>query len=644
MKSTWHFLGYPLSVAAAFAAGELLTKSRQGDSGVGERLGGVVESGSRGVGGEGEVAKRRVELSGEWMRLEIDCVALGESEGQLAAGRVLVRFGELVEQDPAGALVFVEKMKRYGIAGRLLEVMAEQLPLEHAGEFIRLLGVVDLEHVPVSAQYVFFARVWARDGLEGAMKLFAGLPGATSRGFVDNAIHGLAEREPKLAIEYAAGMPEGVKRTRFLHFIAQVLGRRDPEAAREWMASLKGEEAAAARSGFVMSRLVEDPMGALRLVSEWDVKLDQNSRLKLAMRLAIHRPLVEVESAIRGLSGSATVQQLLPGLVIQLAEQDGARAAEVVALMENKQARHASAEMLMAKWSGVDPAAALLWLSQSSPELIGVALLNPSTVRNLAGFAPEATAELSRHLTIMDASLRAFMVIGGALAAKDKEAAVAWCRGLETAKAAAAAAEGVMRALTANGTGPEALGFAGGFPVGSEMRTHAVRVLGEAAFRFPEAVSRVESGLSGDDLVTYRAAAGEVVAWRALPGEVLGKIEDSMVLTGGNVAGARRQLEQWAKTQPAAAAEWLKGAPEGGWVNGVAEAAVGSWFGREPMEAAKWVGALPVGRLRSAGALVIAKGLVESDPEMAGQWLQQAGDDPGRAAVQEMLDGRRGGK
>jgi hypothetical protein len=62
---------------------------------------------------------------------------------------------------------------------------------------------------------------------------------------------------------------------------------------------------------------------------------------------------------------------------------------------------------------------------------------------------------------------------------------------------------------------------------------------------------------------------------------------------------------------------------------------------REPMEAAKWVGALPVGRLRSAGALVIAKGLVESDPEMAGQWLQQAGDDPGRAAVQEMLDGRR---
>jgi hypothetical protein len=59
------------------------------------------------------------------------------------------------------------------------------------------------------------------------------------------------------------------------------------------------------------------------------------------------------------------------------------------------------------------------------------------------------------------------------------------------------------------------------------------------------------------------------------------------------------------------------------------------------MEAAKWVGALPVGRLRSAGALVIAKGLVESDPEMAGQWLQQAGDDPGRAAVQEMLDGRR---
>ena len=173
------------------------------------------------------------------------------------------------------------------------------------------------------------------------------------------------------------------------------------------------------------------------------------------------------------------------------------------------------------------------------------------------------------------------------------------------------------------------------------MRTQAVRVLGEAAFRFPEGVSRVESGLSGEDLGTYREAAGEVVAWRSLPADVLGKVEDSVVLGGGAVIGARRQVEQWAKTQPAAAAEWLKGAPDGGWVNGVARAAVGSWFGREPMEAAKWVGALPVGRLRSAGALVIAKGLVESDPEMAGQWLQQAGDDPGRAAVQEMLDGRR---
>lgn len=642
MKSKWHFVGYPLCVAAAFAAGGLVMKARRGEVGLGERTGGVAEeTGPRGVSGEGEAAKRGVELSGEWMRLEIDCVALGESEGQLAAGRVLVRFGELVEQDPAGALVFVEKMKRYGIAGRLLEVMAEQLPLERAGEFIRLLGAVDLDHVPVSAQYTFFARVWARDGLDGAMKLFASLPGATARGFVDNAIHGLAEREPKLAIEYAASMAEGVKRTRFLHFIAQVLGRRDPAAAREWMASLKGEEAAAARSGFVMSRLAEDPMGALRSASEWDVTLDKNSQLKLAMRLAIHRPLTEVESAIRGLSGSEAVQQLLPALVIQLAEQDGARAAGVVALMENKQARQSSAEMLMARWSGVDPAAALSWLSESSPELIGVALLNPSTVRNLAGFAPEAMAELSRHLTIMDASMPAFVEIGRAMAVKDREAAAAWCGGLETAKAAAAAAEGVMRSLTANGTGPEAVGLVGGFPVGSEMRVQAVRVLGEAAFRFPEGVSRVESGLSGEDLGTYREAAGEVVAWRSLPGDVLGKIEDSVVRGGGTVIGARRQVEQWAKTQPAAAAEWLKGSPDGGWVNGVAQAAVGSWFGREPMEAAKWVGALPEGRLRSAGALVIARGLVKSDPEMAREWLQQAGGHPERAGVQAALDAGR---
>ena len=65
------------------------------------------------------------------------------------------------------------------------------------------------------------------------------------------------------------------------------------------------------------------------------------------------------------------------------------------------------------------------------------------------------------------------------------------------------------------------------------------------------------------------------------------------------------------------------------------------WGGREPMEAAKWVGALPEGRLRSSGALVIARGLVESDPEMAREWLRQAEGHPERAGVQAALDAGR---
>ena len=65
------------------------------------------------------------------------------------------------------------------------------------------------------------------------------------------------------------------------------------------------------------------------------------------------------------------------------------------------------------------------------------------------------------------------------------------------------------------------------------------------------------------------------------------------------------------------------------------------WGGREPMEAAKWVRALPEGRLRSAGALVIAKGLVESDPEMAREWLRLAKGDPEHVGVQAALDAGR---
>ncbi len=63
--------------------------------------------------------------------------------------------------------------------------------------------------------------------------------------------------------------------------------------------------------------------------------------------------------------------------------------------------------------------------------------------------------------------------------------------------------------------------------------------------------------------------------------------------------------------------------------------------GREPMEAAKWVRALPEGRLRSAGALVIAKGLVDSDPEIAREWLRLAKGDTERAGVKAALDAGR---
>ena len=63
--------------------------------------------------------------------------------------------------------------------------------------------------------------------------------------------------------------------------------------------------------------------------------------------------------------------------------------------------------------------------------------------------------------------------------------------------------------------------------------------------------------------------------------------------------------------------------------------------GREPMEAAKWVRALPEGRLRSAGALVSARGVVDSDPEMAREWLRQAEGHPERAGVQAALDAGR---
>ena len=629
MKAKWHLVAYPLCGALAFAAGGFLTKAKH--------AAGEPRSQAAGAGVGSVRAAKVSDLSGAWSRLEIDCVALGESEDPLATGRVEVHFAELAEQDPVAALAFLGKMKRYAIARRLLEVLAEQLPLERAGDFLKLLAAVDLENVPASAQDTFFARLWAQDGLEAAMKQFASLPGATPRAFVDNAIHALAEREPQLAIQFAASMPEGVKRTRLLHFIATVLGRRDPAAVREWMASLQGDEAAAARSGFILSRLAEDPMGALRSASEWDVKLDEPSRLKLAMRLATHRPAAEVEAAIRRMSASAAVQQLLPALAIQWADVDGARAAEVVALMENKQARQSSADLVMATWSAADPAAALAWLNQSGPDLIGVTLLNPSTVRNLAAFAPEATAELSRHLTITDASLPAFMAIGGALAVRDREAAAAWCRGLETPQAA----EGAMRALTTDGTGPDAVAFAAGFRAGSEARTRAVRALGEAAFRFPDAMGSVASGLSPDDLPDYREAAGELVAWRALPGDVLGKVEKSMLLTGGNAAAARRQVEQWARTQHAAATDWLRRAPEGAWQNGVAQAAVGSWFSSDPTAAAQWVGELPAGRLRSAGAMVIARQLMESDPEMARQWLRQATDHPDHAAVQEALETRK---
>jgi hypothetical protein len=133
--------------------------------------------------------------------------------------------------------------------------------------------------------------------------------------------------------------------------------------------------------------------------------------------------------------------------------------------------------------------------------------------------------------------------------------------------------------------------------------------------QLPDSIQRTELG---NRLAADLAEKGDLES--ALTFFVPNSSVDSVRSTG-NIAAAK------ARTDPAAAAEWLAGLPSQAGGHHVIQWVLGDWFRRDPNAVAAWIEALPKGKMRDKSLSALTYNVVSQDPVIAGEWVGTI-DDP----------------
>ena len=305
--------------------------------------------------------------------------------------------------------------------------------------------------------------------------------------------------------------------------------------------------------------------------------------------------------------------------------------------------------MLFSLWAEVDPLAAM---AQADSMGRGGFMVRPTILQSWAASDPQGAARYFEENPRDFAMMGGFGGRGGGSSAagqiaaewakQDPAAALAWAQGLE-GRDGSSAVGSIFRQMVGDDPARAAEMAAG---LSDEQRAGAYRSIArEWGERDWSAVEAWVSSLPADE---QGAAMAEAI--RGLAGEnpqlaaqQLSKISDPEA-RGDAI---RSVAENWAQTDPAAAAEWLV-SQEGDELGRSMREVVSAWTNKDSVAALEFVNAQPEGELRDAAVATYVYSNREGDIADSLTLAESIGDDDSRAravgmtAMRWMRDDKEG--
>jgi hypothetical protein len=461
---------------------------------------------------------------------------------------------------------------------------------------------------------------WAMDDPAKAAERLGKLPAKLQASGVVSLAKVWASKDAGAAQAWALSLGDSKQRQLALGAVAGGIAARDPDAA---LASLDALDSSARQAGIkaVFSTLVDlDFDLALEKASAISDPAEKNAVLKILAG-------TDYYSGDDPFASSSTYNQRNSGQLVKL-----------LAELPPGDARNSALNRLGSQLGSATPDEAeriLAGYSGRDHKILRSQMLEQMTQANPAG-----ALELYQSLPVEQRDDSTFRNIITNLASRDPEAALELALGSESEDVRARGTAQAFSSLAERD--PEAASKRLDLlPSGSlEHQSALLATASVWASRDPDAASVWAAGLDPDSRVlatgTLVPAIAEHDPVRAA--RLLGDIMQSGANdTQGNLATAASQLvHRWAKSNPAAAAEWTAALEESPAKSFAVTQLVTTWHPQDPDGAAEWVDRLPGGVARDSGVRQMIQAS-QNDPAAAFGWAATLSDGGQRSREMEYI-------
>ncbi len=307
-----------------------------------------------------------------------------------------------------------------------LQSFLNQAAAEDPEEAFRVLASESTGAGSYGYYHTLFVK-WAKDDPDAAIAKLSQIKGTTNR---QQALYGIAmalvTSDPNRALQMLEEMPPGQSRGSMVGSISSAWLRHDSDAAMAWINGLPAADRSKALQNVTWQLAQEDPAKAAELLSSLPAG---NQSVHQFSQLAGQWAQQDLEAArkwVESLPAGRTREQALSGIIGTLAQTDPAKAAAILGDAVVNNQNSHQVGMIVGAWVKSDQTAALAWLD--SLDLRGDAQQNVHS-QFLQNWVDEDAPAAGRYaLGIKDEKSReqAISSLVGAWGRNDPQAAKEW--------------------------------------------------------------------------------------------------------------------------------------------------------------------------------------------------------------------------
>lgn len=483
--------------------------------------------------------------------------------------------GAICRSDLGKARQLISGIKDPQAKQQALYAFLNQAASEDPEEAFRMLASESVNSRGYGSYHTLFLK-WAKDDPDAAIAKLSQIKGTTNR---QQALQGIAmalvTSDPKRALDMLDGMPPGQSRVNMLASISSAWMSHDSDAAMAWINGLPAADRYKALQNVTWQLAQEDPAKAAELLSALPANNQISHQFSQLASQWAQQDLEAAQKWVESLPAGQTRQQAMSGIIGTLAQTDPAKAASVFGDAVVNYQNSHQVGMIVGEWIKTDQTAALAWLD--GLDLRGDAQRNVHSqfLSNWVGEDPTAASRYALGIKDEKSREQAIGSLVGAWGSNDPVAAHEW----------------IMKSLE-----------------------------GQAKDR---SLNSLIQTLSYQDYPTALQYYQEATA--NLTPEAIEK-------TFGSTAS--RIASNWVQHDPKAAGQWVLSLPEGDSRSNSIRSMVDDLGDYDIKGAAEFVNTLAVGKERDQAVASLVSDLgYQGDPESAFDWASSISDASQRESM-----------